>query len=91
LQHSLRPTDTIARLGGDEFTILLEDISDLSQAIHVAERIQEQLQQPFVIDQHEIFSGASIGITISSSHLAQPSDLLRDADLAMYRAKSNGK
>ncbi len=91
LKAGVRPTDTIARLGGDEFTILLEDVDDISQAIHTVERIQEQLEAPFMIHTHEIFTGASIGIALSESHHVQPDHLLRDADLAMYRAKSNGK
>jgi diguanylate cyclase (GGDEF)-like protein len=91
LQSCVRPMDTIARLGGDEFTILLEDIRDVSCAIDVVERIYKALQMPFNISGHEIFTGTSIGIALSNSDHQYPNDLLRDADLAMYRAKNNGK
>lgn len=87
----LRPTDTAARLGGDEFTILLEGINDISDAIRVAERIQAELQLPFVISEQEMFTTASIGIALSTVGYERPEDLLRDADIAMYRAKVLGK
>lgn len=91
LKEYLRSMDTAARLGGDEFTILLEDISDMSDAIRVAERIQEQLTSPFKLDGQEVFTTASIGIVFSATGYHQPEDLLRDADIAMYRAKTLGK
>jgi len=83
--------DTLARLGGDEFTVLIEEIRDESDAIRVAQRIQESLRLPFTIDGQEIFSTASIGIALSTSPHDSAEELLRDADLAMYRAKSLGK
>jgi diguanylate cyclase (GGDEF)-like protein len=83
--------DTLARLGGDEFTVLLDDIRDPSDAVRVAERIQAALGQPFVVDGHEVYASASIGIATSSTGYATPEEVLRDADLAMYRAKSLGK
>jgi len=82
---------TIARLGGDEFTILLEDITHVSDAIRVAERLQKNLSLPFELDGREVFSSASIGIATSETGYDQPEDLLRDADTAMYRAKVLGK
>ncbi|WP_166482768.1 EAL domain-containing protein [Scytonema sp. UIC 10036] len=92
LEVCLRPTDTSARLGGDEFTILLEQIQDVSDAIKVAERIQQELALPIELDGQEVFATASIGITLSSTvDYNQPEDLLRDADTAMYRAKALGK
>jgi diguanylate cyclase (GGDEF)-like protein/PAS domain S-box-containing protein len=91
LKVCLRPTDTAARLGGDEFTILLEDIKDISDAIRVAERIQEQLRSPFHLSRQEVFTSASIGIVFRGTDYNQPEDLLRDADIAMYRAKVLGK
>lgn len=87
----LRPTDTAARLGGDEFTILLEGINDISDAIRVAERIQAELRLPFTLGEQEVFTTASIGIALSATGYEQPFDLLRDADIAMYRAKLHGK
>ena len=88
-----RPTndDTLARLGGDEFTVLLDDIRDPIEAVRVAERIQSELAPPFVLNQEQIVISASIGITSSASPHTQAEDLVRDADIAMYRAKRAGK
>jgi len=83
--------DVLARLGGDEFTVLLDDIRDPIEAVRVAERIQAELATPFVVNQQEIVISASIGITSSSSPHTQAEDLMRDADIAMYRAKRAGK
>ncbi len=91
LEACLRPKDTAARLGGDEFTILLEDIEQVRDASRVAERIQEELTLPFELSGQEVFTTASIGIVLSTSGYDQPEDLLRDADIAMYRAKALGK
>jgi diguanylate cyclase (GGDEF)-like protein/PAS domain S-box-containing protein len=96
LQHCVRIGDTVARLGGDEFAILLEEIQDINDAIHVAERIQEQLSHPFQLQEHELFTTASVGITLSQHQntgavYQNLEDLLRDADIAMYRAKHRGK
>lgn len=86
------PNDnTLARLGGDEFAILLDDIRDPIEAVRVAERIQPQLATPFLVNEQEIVISASIGIASSSSPHTQVEDLMRDADLAMYRAKRAGK
>lgn len=83
--------DTLARLGGDEFTILLDDIRDPIEAVRVAERVQAELATPFAVNQQEIVISASIGIASSTSPHTQAEDLLRDADIAMYRAKQAGK
>lgn len=91
LQSCLKPSDTLARIGGDHFVILLEDIQDTSDAIQVAEQIHEQLQEPFTLKGHEFFITGSIGISLSSMSYERPADLLRDADIAMYRAKQSGK
>jgi diguanylate cyclase (GGDEF)-like protein/PAS domain S-box-containing protein len=91
IKDCLRPEDTAARLGGDEFTILIEAVDSVSDAARVAERIAEILQPPFALDQHEVFSTTSIGIALSSPLQKQPADLLRHADLALYRAKHKGK
>lgn len=91
LVQCLRSTDMAARIGGDEFTILLEQIWDISDAIKVAERIQQELALPIELDGQEVFTTASIGIALSSTGYDRPEDLLRNADTAMYRAKALGK
>jgi diguanylate cyclase (GGDEF)-like protein/PAS domain S-box-containing protein len=90
LQRFLRPGDTVARLGGDEFAILLTDIGGMAGATHVAERIHELLAQPFSVGGHEVYTSASIGIAMCAEKYERPEELLRDADLAMYRAKQTG-
>lgn len=91
LQECLRESDIVARLGGDEFVILLDGIANFEAAIAIAERIQEQLQTPFNLEDRNIYTGASIGIVFGSSRYQNATDILRDADIAMYRAKAKGK
>lgn len=91
LQGVLRAEDTAARLGGDEFTVLLEDIPSEADAIALAERIEAALAEPLMIDNRVLFVSASIGIAVSGASLVGPETMLRNADLAMYRAKLNGK
>ncbi len=91
LEHFLRPGDTVARLGGDEFAILIHRVEDASGAIHVADRIQDVLSMNFSIDGHDVLVTASIGIAHSSTGYSNPEEILRDADIAMYRAKAEGK
>ncbi len=91
LESCLRIGDTVARLGGDEFAILLEDITDFAEVDKVAERIDLELEKPFNIHGHEFYTGASLGIALSSTGYERPEELLRDADTAMYRAKSGGR
>jgi len=91
LQTHLRSIDTVARFGGDEFVILLEDLTDVAMACRAAERILENLALPFTIGNHELLITASIGIVLSSIPYEQSTDLLRDADIAMYRAKARGR
>jgi diguanylate cyclase (GGDEF)-like protein/PAS domain S-box-containing protein len=86
----LQTEHTIARLGGDEFTVLLKDIGDVSDALRVAERVQGALSKAFTLNGQEVFTTASIGITTSATHYQTPEAVLRDADTAMYRAKSRG-
>lgn len=82
---------TIARLGGDEFAILLDPIKDPNDAAIVAEQIHQALKLPFNLNGYEIFTTASIGITLSATGYVQPEDVLRDADVALYYAKEHGK
>jgi diguanylate cyclase (GGDEF)-like protein len=91
LEQCVRPGDTVARLGGDEFTVLIDNTSSVNDATRVAERIMIELQRPFYLQGQDVFVSASIGIALSGTGYQIPDDLLRDADLAMYRAKANGK
>ena len=91
LAEDLRTTDTVARLGGDEFVILLDDIHSLKDATEVGDRLQEKLKLPLNFEDKSIVTSASIGIALSSSSYRNSSEILRDADIAMYRAKEKGK
>jgi diguanylate cyclase (GGDEF)-like protein/PAS domain S-box-containing protein len=99
LQASLRPTDTVARdepsstlarLGGDEFNVLLDDIRDAGDAVRVAERLRHALQEPFEVDGHQVFTSATVGVAISKTGYHRPEEVLRDATLALNRAKADG-
>jgi diguanylate cyclase (GGDEF)-like protein len=89
IEGALRPGDTVARHGGDEFTLLLEEIDDVRGASVVAERLQETLAAPFQVDHRELYVSASIGIALVTAD-SGPEDAVRDADVAMYRAKAQG-
>ncbi|MGP1383180.1 MAG: EAL domain-containing protein [Thainema sp.] len=91
LQHILRTTDLAARLGGDEFVILLEEIEGIQTAVQVAERIFAEFETAHLIDGRNIFTTTSIGIVLGSAAYSDASDLLRDADIALYRAKAQGR
>jgi diguanylate cyclase (GGDEF)-like protein/PAS domain S-box-containing protein len=91
LRNILRPVDTVARLGGDEFVILLEDISSIQDATMIADRIQEKFRSTSLVSGPTLYVTASIGIVLSLTGYDRAEDVLRDADIAMYRAKGNGK
>jgi diguanylate cyclase (GGDEF)-like protein len=91
LQACLRSSDTLARLGGDEFTILLEDISNVSYATSISRRISRKLKRKFNFNGHEVSISASIGIACNVPKGSRPDNFLREADLAMYEVKKNGK
>lgn len=90
LRESVRPADTVARLAGDEFVVVLEEIADRDEAIRVADRITEALHTPFVVTGHEVRISGSVGIVLGSHEHNEPEELVRRADLAMYRAKRDG-
>jgi diguanylate cyclase (GGDEF)-like protein len=91
LESCLRQGDAIARLGGDEFAILLNELGGEEQANAVAFRIQDALRAPFLIGGREVFTSASIGIAFGRVSYKNPDEIMRDADTAMYHAKSRGK
>ena len=91
LESCVSPGDTVARLGGDEFTLLLEDLSMVTEATLIADKIQSEMKIPFKIEEQEIFCSVSIGIAFSSTEYTSSEDVLRDADTAMFRAKAQGR
>ncbi len=91
LKQAVRDTDTIARLGGDEFTILLEGVQGINYTIHVSERIKNILSDPYDVNGRELYMSASIGIALYDDSYEHPEIILRNADIAMYRAKQKGK
>jgi diguanylate cyclase (GGDEF)-like protein len=92
LSQCVRNIDTVSRFGGDEFAILMENVTDASQAGKLADRIQKDMQLPFNVLGREIFATVSMGVVMSSvTTYRHPEELIRDADTAMYRAKANGR
>lgn len=91
LKGCVREEDTVARLGGDEFTILLSDISDLDKIANIAEHVLEALKKPIRLGKHEIIVSTSIGITVAPDDCADVDTLMKNADLALYMAKDNGR
>ncbi|HEY6511008.1 MAG TPA: EAL domain-containing protein [Burkholderiaceae bacterium] len=89
--RQVRPADLVGRLGGDEFAILIEQPGGEGMALALAERLQQALREPFQLAGTEVNTSASIGITFSSVGYQTPDEVLRDADIAMYRAKSSGR
>ncbi|MBW4622680.1 MAG: EAL domain-containing protein [Cyanosarcina radialis HA8281-LM2] len=91
LRNCLRSQDILARLGGDEFVVLLESIEHPSDATQIAERIIEELKKPFSLKDKTAFISTSIGIVLGTPQIVEPDSILRNADIALYRAKANGK
>ena len=91
LRTAIRPSDTIARFGGDEFVVLCEDITSARDAVMVGQRIVEAASEPFTLAGREMFVSASVGVALALDGEATPETLLRDADVAMYRAKERGR
>jgi diguanylate cyclase (GGDEF)-like protein/PAS domain S-box-containing protein len=91
LLDSVRSQDTVARLGGDEFVVLLRDAGNLDELIAATERIGDIIKHPFSIEGNEIYSGASIGVLADIRNRDSVDEVLRDADIAMYRAKGSGE
>ncbi|MGE5775853.1 MAG: putative bifunctional diguanylate cyclase/phosphodiesterase, partial [Chloroflexota bacterium] len=91
LQECLREEDTVARLGGDEFVILLEYIQNPTDVTRIANRIQTSLASPFDLENHKVFVSVSMGMVLNATGYEQLEDILRDADIAMYRAKGQGR
>jgi len=87
LRASIRPEDTIGCAGGEEFMVLVEDLKDASDVTRVARRIQESLSVPMEIAGHTVFVTASIGIALSTTRYDRPEDMIRDAQIAMFRAQ----
>lgn len=91
LEATIRPGDMVARLGGDEFAIILDRIKNVNDATQAAARIQQDLIAPFKLSGHEVFVSASIGISHSLIPYNSPEEFIRNADIAMYRAKEHGR
>ena len=91
LEENIPIGDTIARLGGDEFSILLQDIKDVAEAKAISENIQKTFSLPFLLGGKEVFTSASMGIAHSDNNYKKSDEILRDSELAMYRAKRQGK
>jgi diguanylate cyclase (GGDEF)-like protein/PAS domain S-box-containing protein len=90
LGELMRDSDTVARLGGDEFVVLAEDIESDEEPLALAERVLDSLERPFPVGRSEVAMHASVGVSVSRDPEADPESMLREADLAMYRAKGSG-
>jgi diguanylate cyclase (GGDEF)-like protein len=91
LQTQLRPSDVLSRLGGDEFAVLVEDFTSPDEVCTITERLQRSLRDPIRLQGRELYGSASIGLVLGGPQYATVDDLLRDADIAMYRAKAAGR
>ena len=91
LRACLRPADTAARLGGDEFVVLIDGVAGVGDAVRVAERVAAALGEPIELGERQVVVRTSVGIALSEDHESQPGVILRNADVAMYEAKKEGK
>ena len=91
IRASCRPYDTAARFGGDEFAVLLDDLKEISSVPRTVERIRKELQVPVRLGEREVYTSASIGVVLSSPDYTVAEDLLQDADIALYQAKTQGR
>jgi diguanylate cyclase (GGDEF)-like protein/PAS domain S-box-containing protein len=91
LENCLRPGDTVSRFGGDEFAILIDGIDSMDEVKKIADRISFSLKKPFLLDERELYATASIGVVFTGVGNQSPEDILRDADIAMYHSKNNGR
>ncbi|MGH8420010.1 MAG: EAL domain-containing protein [Pseudomonas sp.] len=91
MSEQVRPGDTVARMGGDEFIVLLPDLARSEDVVPIAERLINSISRPYRIQSIELHVTASIGITLSDGHVAQPTQLIQQADMAMYKAKQEGR
>jgi len=91
IKQATRETDVVSRLGGDEFTVLLTNVTDEIHASIIAKNILGQLARPYMLENHEVYASASIGITISPDDGSDATTLLKNADMAMYEAKERGR
>ena len=91
LQLNIRPLDTVARLGGDEFVVLCQDLAGEQNVVEISERLADALSEPVAIGTFEVVVTASVGIALANGNAPVPEDLLREADAAMYGAKTRGK
>ncbi|HST03557.1 MAG TPA: EAL domain-containing protein [Chloroflexia bacterium] len=91
IREAVRPLDIVARFGGDEFTLLLQDLDSTEAALVIAERVQRALQVPRIIENHEISVACSVGVAFSDPAVLDPEELIRNADIAVYKAKADGK
>ena len=91
IQSSLRQTDTLSRIGGDEFILLLEHLNDVSEVEKILDKVQRNFEKPFISHNQKFFPTASIGISVYPQDGKNSEDLIKNADIAMYEAKDNGK
>jgi diguanylate cyclase (GGDEF)-like protein len=90
IRGAVRHGDTVARIGGDEFAILFEELAELSEAVLVSDMIKNAIEEPFMLGGEECYIGCSQGLAVSNRLDISPNEMLRDAEVAMYRAKSRG-
>ncbi|GAB1409803.1 hypothetical protein MASR1M90_09570 [Desulfovibrionales bacterium] len=91
LKECVRSVDTVARLGGDEFAVLIEDFRAIREVTSTIRRILHDIRQPILIHSRSVSISASVGVVLHTAHYTSPTDLMRDADISMYRSKERGK